>query len=374
MTQFPNIAADARLYLQPACFVERPHELDGRVARVARSMLWFAAWAVRWRRGEGGARLGEALVPVERADEWIAGLADPLRRQAEAARAGVAAERAPLSLGERTIRFDEPRVMGILNVTPDSFSDGGRHGGNVDRAADAGFAMAAAGAATIDIGGESTRPGAKPVWEGDEIERVVPVVDRLAKSGVAVSVDTRKAALMEAALAAGAGIVNDISALLYDERAVEVVAAAACPVVLMHAPSQSSDPHKDARYDDVVLDVFDWLARRIETVVAAGISRDRIIADPGIGFGKGVADNLALTNSLALFHALGVPLLYGASRKRLIGAIDGEAEAGDRIGGSIALHMRAVELGANIVRVHDVRETVQAVKRSGALRDAALSC
>ena len=368
---YPDIPADARLYLEPACFVERPHDLDGRVARIGRSMLWFAGWSVRWRAAGGGRKLGQTLIFVEAADAWIAALPAPLTEQAELQRAGVAAERAPLVLGERTIRFDEPSVMGVLNVTPDSFSDGGAHDGT-EAAVDAGFARASAGASTVDVGGESTRPGAKPVWEGDEIARVVPVVERLAKSGVAVSVDTRKSAVMEAALGAGAGIVNDVSALLYDERALAVVRDAGCPVVLMHAPSQTSDPHSHDGYDDALLDVFDWLAARIDAVVASGISRDKIIVDPGIGFGKSIAENLAITNHLALFHALGCPLLYGASRKRMIGAIDGEAEANDRLGGSIALHMRAVELGANIVRVHDVRETMQAVKTWRALRDAAL--
>ncbi|TXC68687.1 dihydropteroate synthase [Sphingorhabdus soli] len=368
---YPDIPADARLYLEPACFVERPHDLDGRVARIARSMLWFAGWSVRWRGAAGSPKRDQALILVDAADAWFATLPAPLAEQAEQQRAGVAAERAPLTLGERTIRFDEARVMGVLNLTPDSFSDGGAHGGT-DAAADAGFAMASAGASIVDVGGESTRPGAKPVWEGDETARVVPVIERLAKSGVALSVDTRKAAVMEAALGAGAGIVNDVSALLYDERALGVVRDAGCPVVLMHAPSQSSDPHTHDGYDDVVLDVYDWLAERIAAVVAAGIDRARIIVDPGIGFGKSVTENLAITNSLALFHTLGCPLLYGASRKRMIGAIDGEAEANDRLGGSIALHLRAVELGANIVRVHDVRETVQALKTWRALRDTAL--
>ncbi len=369
---YPDIPADARLYLEPACFVERPHDLDGRVARIGRSMLWFAGWSVRWRGAAGGRQLGQTLILVEAADAWIAALPAPLAGQAEMQRAGVAAERAPLVLGERMIRFDEPRVMGVLNVTPDSFSDGGAHGASVEGAAEVGFAMASAGASIVDVGGESTRPGAKPVWEGDEIARVVPVVERLAKRGVAVSVDTRKAAVMEAALGAGVRIVNDVSALLYDERALAVVRDAGCPVVLMHAPSQTSDPHSHDGYDDVLLDVFDWLAARIDAVIEAGISRDKIIVDPGIGFGKSIAENLAITNHLALFHALGCPLLYGASRKRMIGAIDGEAKANDRLGGSIALHMRAVERGANIVRVHDVRETIQAVKTWRALRDAAL--
>lgn len=369
---FPDIPADASLYLQPACFVDRPHDLDGRALRIARSTLWFAGWTVRWRAATGGRREGEALILVQDTEAWIAGLAPRLAAQAERQHAAVAAERAPLILGDRTIRFDEPRVMGVLNVTPDSFSDGGAHDESSESAAQAGFSMASRGASIVDVGGESTRPDAKPVWEGDELERVLPVVQRLTKSGIAVSIDTRKAAVMEAALAAGAGIVNDISALLYDERAVNVVRLAGCPIILMHAPSQSSNPHRHDGYADILLDVYDWLAERIAAVVAAGIDAARIMVDPGIGFGKSVAENLAITNNLALFHTLGCPLLYGASRKRMIGAIDSEAEADDRLGGSIALHMRAIELGANIVRVHDVRETMQALKTWRALRDAAL--
>ena len=361
-----------RVYLQPDCFVERPHDLDGRVARVGQSMLWFTAWRVIWRGAAGGKRTGEALVPVEAIDSWLASQSDPVREHSARQIANVSAPRTPLTLGERTIRLDEPRVIGILNFTPDSFSDGGRFNNDAQAAAEAGFEMAQAGAAIVDIGGESTRPGAKLVWEGDEIGRVVSVIEKIARGGTAVSIDTRKAGVMEAALAAGATLVNDISALLYDDRALEVVTKADCPVVLMHAPSQSSDPHADAIYDDVLLDVFDWLDARIEAVVAAGVDRSRIIVDPGIGFGKSVQQNLALTNGLALLHALGCPILYGASRKRMIGAIDNEAPADARLGGSIALHLTAVQAGVQLIRAHDVGETVQALKTWRALRDAAL--
>jgi dihydropteroate synthase len=277
-----------------------------------------------------------------------------------------------LALGERTVRLNEPQIVGILNVTPDSFSDGGKH---VDAAAatDAGFAMASAGAAIVDVGGESTRPGAPLVWEGDEIGRIEGVVAALAKGGVAVSIDTRKAAVMEAALAAGAGIVNDISALRYDDRAMEVVASAGCPVVLMHAPSAKSNPHEGARYDHVLLDVYDMLADRVAACRAAGIDPARIIVDPGIGFGKGVADNLALVGGLALFHTLGCPILFGASRKRMIGALDNEAAADQRLGGSVALHYQAAAHGAQLLRVHDVAETRQALRVWRGLRDAALT-
>lgn len=232
--------------------------------------------------------------------------------------------------------------------------------------------MAEAGAALIDVGGESTRPGAATVWEGDEITRVVPVIERLARSGTLVSIDTRKAGVMEAALGAGAAIVNDVAALLWDDRALEVVAKAGCPVVLMHSPDPAKGGHGSVGYRDVLLEVFDWLEARIAAVVAGGVDRSRILVDPGIGFGKSLSDNLALINGLALLHGLGCPILLGASRKRLIGALSNEAPARERLGGSIALAMAGVAAGAQLLRVHDVAETAQAVRVWRGLRDRAL--
>ena len=365
-----GFAPDARIYCQPACLVERPHGLDGRVARIADTMVWFAGWQVAVR--EPGGAVSEALVPVEEMADWIAAMPDALAARASAQVAAVSAPRAALDLKGRSIRMSDPQIMGILNCTPDSFSDGGRNG-DPERACAAGVDMAAAGAAIVDVGGESTRPGAPLVWEGDEIARIIPVIERLARAGVAVSVDTRKAGVMEAALGAGATMINDVSALGYDERAAAVVAKAGCPVVLMHAPSQTSNPHANPHYDDVLYDVFDWLEAAIARALAAGISRDKIIVDPGIGFGKGVLENLRLTGGLALFHALGQPLLFGASRKRMIGALDGEAEADARLGGSIALAYQAASVGAQLHRVHDVAETRQALRVWRAGRDAALT-
>jgi dihydropteroate synthase len=275
-------------------------------------------------------------------------------------------------MGTRTIRLDQPQVMAILNVTPDSFSDGGKH---VDAAAaiSAGVAMTAAGAAMVDVGGESTRPGAPLVWEGDEIARIEPVVKGLANAETAISVDTRKAAVMEAALAAGAAMVNDISALLYDDRSLTVALENSFPIVLMHAPSQSSNPHENAQYTDILFDVYDWLEARVEALVAAGIARDRLLVDPGIGFGKSLSDNLTLINNLSLFHGIGCPILFGASRKRMIGALSNEAEAEQRLGGSLFLAMKAIEQGAQIVRVHDAFETAQAIRVWRGARDAALT-
>lgn len=357
-----DLPASARLYLRPVQFVDTPvGQDDGTVARLAGGLSWFAAYELI--AVEGGRRVLQRTIP-------IADLPVDERLQAIAAR--ISAPRAPLRLGERVVRLDQPQVMGILNVTPDSFSDGGRHVGDPAAAAQAGVDMGVAGAAIVDVGGESTRPGAETVWEGDEIARTVPVVERLARSGAAVSIDTRKAAVMEAGLAAGAHIVNDVSALLYDERALDVVAKAGCPVVLMHSPDPRKTGHEGGDYRDALIEVHDWLDRRVNEVVARGVDRSRVLVDPGIGFGKSLADNLALLNGLALFHGIGCGLVLGASRKRMIGALSNEAPAEARLGGSLAVALKGAELGAQLIRVHDVFETAQALRVWRGMRDAAL--
>jgi dihydropteroate synthase len=356
-----------RHYLRPTAFVDAPFGHDGKVARLAGGMLWFAA--LERVTMEGDRRLDSELVPVERIEPALAGLGD----EAQRAWHRLTSPRAALRLRERVVRLDQPQVAGILNVTPDSFSDGGRFADS-DAAAQAGFAMAEAGAAIVDVGGESTRPGAKPVWEGDEIERVLPTVTRLAAGGTAVSIDTRKAAVMEAALGAGAAMVNDVSALTYDERSPELVARAGCPVVLMHHLGTPETMQQSPSYDRPVLfAVYDWLEARIAAAEAAGVERARIIVDPGIGFGKSVQHNLDLLNGLALLHGLGCPIMIGASRKRMIGALSGEAPADARLFGSIALAIKAADQGAQLLRVHDVPETVQALRVWRGLRDAALT-
>ncbi|RJF91527.1 dihydropteroate synthase [Sphingomonas cavernae] len=350
--------------------VDSPVGLDGRVARLAGGLNWFAGYELI--AIADGRRVFADVIAVERLDEAIAALPDGQAGAIGALRQRIEGARAPLQLGERVLRFDQPHVAGILNVTPDSFSDGGAYHDDPASAAAAGVAMAAEGAALIDLGGESTRPGSQPVWEGDEVARVVPVIERMAASGTAISIDTRKAAVMEAALAAGAHIVNDVAALLYDERALEVVAKAGCPVVLMHSPDPKSGGHGEHRYGDVLLDVYDWLEARIAAVVAGGVAREKIIVDPGIGFGKSLQENLQLVNGLALLHGLGCPIMLGVSRKRMIGALSGEAPADKRLAGSVMLAVRGAELGAQILRVHDVAETVQAIRVWRGLRDAAM--
>jgi dihydropteroate synthase len=233
--------------------------------------------------------------------------------------------------------------------------------------------MLEGGAAIIDIGGESTRPGAAAVWEGDEIKRVIPAIDAVRLMGAAISVDTRRPAVMEAAIESGAHIINDVSALRHDPRSIELAVAANVPVILMHAPGEGDDLHADGKYTNVVFDVFDWLEAARDRALDAGVDRDHIVLDPGIGFGKSLADNLALLNALPLFHALGQPLLLGASRKRMIGALSNEAGAHERLGGSLALAVKGMEAGVQLLRVHDVAETVQARNVWRGLRDAALT-
>ena len=349
----------SRILLRPTGFVDSPFGHDGKVARLAGGLSWFAGVELIH---PDGAR---ELVPVEGIERrFDDAMAEDWQR--------LTGPRPPLRLGERTVRLEQPQVMGILNVTPDSFSDGGAHS-DAEAACFAGADMAAAGAVILDVGGESTRPGAKPVWEGDELERVLPVVERLARGGNAVSIDTRKAAVAEAALAAGAALVNDVSALTHDPHMAEVVAKGGAPVILMHHQGDPQTMQDNPRYGDVVVEVFEWLEERIGAAEAAGITRERILVDPGFGFGKTVAHNLALMNGLALLHGLGCPIVLGASRKRTIGALAGEAPADQRLAGSLALALKAAEQGVQLIRVHDVAETVQALKVWRGLRDQALT-
>ena len=352
----------SRIYLRPTAFVDAPFGHDGKVARLAGGLVWFSAVEIIGPKGI-------ELVPVAAMDERLEHLGD----EASKAWGRLTTPRAPLQLGSRTVRLDQPQILGIVNMTPDSFSDGGQFEDS-EAAIAAGHEMAAAGAAIVDVGGESTRPGAKPVWEGDEAARILPVVQRLAAGGVAVSADTRKAAVMEQALAAGATMINDVSALTWDDRSLEVVARSDCAIVLMHHRGNPETMQDDPHYSRPVLpEIYDWLEERIETAAKSGISRERIIVDPGFGFGKSVQHNLQLMNGLAMLHGLGCPIMLGASRKRTIGALANEAPADRRLGGSIALALKAAEQGVQLLRVHDVEETIQSVRVWRGLRDCALT-
>jgi dihydropteroate synthase len=268
------------------------------------------------------------------------------------------------------LRFDRPRIMGILNVTPDSFSDGGDHL-DASAAIASGKAMLAAGADILDVGGESTRPGARPIDPAEEIRRVEPVVRELANVGALVSIDTRHASTMRAAIAAGARIINDVSALASDPESLSVAARSGAPIVLMHMLGDPTTMQNDPVYACAPLDVLDYLEARVEACVAAGIPRARILVDPGIGFGKRLRHNLLIMSRLSLLHLTGCPILLGASRKSFIAsAVDRGTPAKARLPGSLAAALAALDQGVQILRVHDVAETWQAAEVWRGIRSA----
>ena len=303
----------------------------GRIQRRIAPLPEIMAWG--WERGaEAAAQLDQALAHLTRRREPFAGLS-----------------------------LDRPRLMGIVNVTPDSFSDGGRF--HDPQAAIAhGCALAAAGVEILDVGGESTRPGAAPVSPEEEMARVIPVITALAAEGHAVSVDTRHAATMRAALKAGAVLVNDVTALTGDPESLDVVARSSAAVVLMHMQGEprTMQAAPDYPHGDAPLAVFDALAGRVEACLEAGIPRERIAIDPGIGFGKTDSHNIALLEHLALFHGLGTAVLLGASRKSFIGRLSGGEPAEARLPGSLTAALSALERGVSLLRVHDGAEMAQA--------------
>lgn len=257
--------------------------------------------------------------------------------------------------------MDRPTIMGILNVTPDSFSDGGQHN-TADKAVRQAAHMIEHGADILDIGGESTRPGAVDVEIAEEIQRTAPVIEAIRRtSTVPISIDTRKSQVAAEALKAGADLVNDVAAFSYDPDLAGVVSQTEAPVCLMHAQGDPATMQKDPHYDNVLLDVYDYLERKVSEAEAAGIPRSRIMIDPGIGFGKTLDHNLTLLKGLSLFHTIGCPILLGASRKRFIGTIGNAPDAQDRAPGSVAVALAGVSQGVQMVRVHDVKETAQAL-------------
>lgn len=266
-----------------------------------------------------------------------------------------------LDCAGRFVRLDRPRVMGIVNVTPDSFSDGGAHD-TLEVAVAHGLKLAEEGADILDVGGESTRPGAGEVSPDEELRRVIPVIERLSKeTSLPISIDTYKPEVMRAAVAAGAGLINDVYGLR-QPGALEAAAELGVPVVIMHMLGEPRSMQDSPEYDDVVGDVHRFLAERIFAAEMSGIAKKNILADPGFGFGKTTAHNLALLAQLQRFTELGVPVLAGLSRKRSIGEITGRDVPADRVAGSVAAHLIAAQNGAKLLRVHDVAATVDVLK------------
>ena len=269
--------------------------------------------------------------------------------------------------------MSKTQIMGILNVTPDSFSDGGRNA-DLDRAVKAALRLMEEGADIIDIGGESTRPGAVEVTVKEEIRRTVPVIAALREAtrdyaqDPVISIDTRKPEVAEATILAGADIWNDVSALTFSPKSEGLAAELGCPVIIMHAQGRPEDMQDNPVYGDAVFEIKDYLAKRLDALEFAGVDRKNISIDPGIGFGKRQEDNLAILNRLSEFKSLGCPILMGASRKSFIGRIDGST-AERRLAGSLAAALWSMQAGADILRVHDVAETVQAVRVWAAIKD-----
>lgn len=280
----------------------------------------------------------------------------PMRRRLQALLDRLTAKR-PRFAG---LAMDRPRIMGVINVTPDSFSDGGRFL-DAGRAIEHGQALIEAGAEILDIGGESTRPGAEPVTPEEEIRRVVPVIEALRKAGAAISIDTRHAQVMTAAVAAGATILNDVTALTGDPGSLAVAAKSGAGVVLMHMQGEPRTMQANPRYREAPLDLYDYFAARIEAAEAAGLPRRRIAIDPGIGFGKSVTHNRDILNRLTLLQGLGCPMLLGVSRKSFIAKLSRGEDTSHRLAGSLAAALWGLRAGVQMIRVHDVAETAQAV-------------
>jgi dihydropteroate synthase len=335
--------ADAKLYLRPIGFLYGATAEEAVAAGLALPLAggpiaFAAAELIEGSPGNARTRLFTARALTESSD---ADLKAVLER--------VTALRPPFA----GLALDRPHLMGIVNVTPDSFSDGGLYDTKEEAIIHA-AELAGAGAAIVDVGGESTRPGSDAVEEDEELARVVPVIEGLSGLDAVISVDTRKASVARAAARAGATILNDVSALTYDPLSLAAAAETGLSVILMHAQGEPKTMHLNPVYTDVVLEVFDYLEQRIAAAETAGIGRAEIAADPGIGFGKTMAHTLALLANLSLFHGLGVPLLLGASRKRFIEGIAGGEQPKGREAGSLAVAIAAAAQGIQILRVHDV--------------------
>lgn len=326
--------------------------IGGQGWPIADGMLAFTAAGLIWRE-DGTAWL--AMMSFAELSAWAEAEGEDMARHVGRLVRRIGAARADWA----GLAMDRPRLMGIVNATPDSFSDGGRNLA-ADTAVANALDMVAAGADIIDVGGESTRPGAAPVPVDEEIARVVPIIRTLAERGVVVSVDTRHAPVMAAALQAGARIVNDVTAL-EGPGSLEVVANSDAAVILMHMQGQPQTMQEQPVYDCAPLDVHDYLAARLAACEAAGIGRDRVMVDPGIGFGKTAAHNAQIVAALPLLHGLGCPLLLAASRKSFVAHVSRGEAAAARLAGTIAVHQAGLAAGAHLLRVHDVAEAAQAL-------------
>ena len=351
LTRFcPVPGANARLYLRPMGLLPVTAAPGAWALAGGRFAFSLAELIVR-----DGPAIHRILAPVPEILSWGRNAGSAVAERLETLLAALTAPRPPLA----GLSLDRPRLMAVLNVTPDSFSDGGTFldpGAAIIR----GDVLRAAGADLIDVGGESTRPGAAPVPAEEELRRVRPVIAALAARGARLSVDTRHAAVMAGSLAAGASLINDITGLAGDPESLPLLAARNAPVVLMHMQGEPGTMQDTPRYIDAALDVYDWLEARVAACRAAGIPLANIAVDPGIGFGKSVNHNLECLRHLSLFHGLGMALLVGVSRKRFIAALSRDEPPMERLPGTLAAGLEAAAQGAQILRIHDVEAFAQA--------------
>ncbi len=351
--------AGTKYYLRPLGRLTRPPGLinaaPDRMVRIGgRADTVFSAFELIERHASGW--IDRRVVSVDEARQLMA-MPSTMGTRLKTAMAHFMAPRSAIA----NLPLDRPRIMGIVNVTPDSFSDGGSFKTPKDAVAHA-LRLEEEGAELLDIGGESTRPGADPVTVDEELRRIIPVLEGLrGKTRARLSVDTRRAEVMRRVASAGAHVLNDVSALMFDPQSLRVATETKLPIVLMHAQGDPATMQKDPQYADALLDVFDHLEARIEVCVRAGVARERLILDPGIGFGKTVLHNLEIMGGLSLLHGLGVPVMLGASRKSFIGALSGAIDPKDRVMGSVAAALSGAMQGAQILRVHDVAATRQAL-------------
>lgn len=361
----PDAVEAAALYLRP---IDLLAGAGARAARAAGAAQALAGGPFSFRRVELIAR-GKAGVRAWRANlgevrEWAEAKGGPIAKRIARLEANLTCARAPFA----GVCLDHPHLFGVLNVTPDSFSDGGDYA-DPDRAIAHGAFLAQAGAAIVDIGGESTRPGAEPVSIEEELARVLPVVGAMASLGAIVSIDTRHADVMTAALDAGARVLNDVSALTHESASLVLAAERQAPTVLMHMQGDPQTMQDAPAYDDVVLDIFDYLEARIEACEKAGMARGKLCVDPGIGFGKTVDDNLEILDKLSLFHGLGTAILIGVSRKSFLSHTRPGFAPKERLSASIAAGLGCLNQGVQFLRVHDIPESAQALAVWSALRN-----
>ncbi|MDG1707676.1 MAG: dihydropteroate synthase [Emcibacteraceae bacterium] len=351
------LKSDIKTYVEPLGIARGLTASDGRFLRICDTDLLCAALKIITREKN---KISTEVVLIENLNDYLDAQSDITRTSLEKTIKAITRKRPALDLKkDRQINFDKPIIQGVLNVTPDSFSDGGTFVSH-DNAVKGVRDMIDAGAKIIDIGGESTKPGAKIVSIEEELKRVIPVIENISSLNTPISIDSRNAEVMREAIAAGADIINDVSALEHDPKSIDVVIETNAPVILMHAQGNPETMQDNPNYNFAVLDIYDYLKTRIEHCLRAGVAKEKIIVDPGIGFGKTVQHNLSLLAHISVFHGLGVPILVGVSRKSFIGKVTGEEEAANRVYGSIAAAQHCVDHGIQIIRVHDVPETKQA--------------